>query len=69
LIACYDSLREEVGSGETWVIRMNAETLTNVRAQIDDATLSQAWERGRALSLEDAAELALYSLGSQRDST
>jgi predicted ATPase len=70
LIACFDSLRAEVGSGETWVIRMNAETLTNVRAQIDDATFTQAWERGRALTLEDAAELALDSLGSrERDST
>jgi hypothetical protein len=69
LIACFDSLRAEVGSGETWVIRMNAETLMNARAQIDEATFTQAWERGRALTLEDAAELAFDSLaGSERDS-
>ena len=62
LIACFDSLRAEVGSGETWVIRMNAETLTNVRARIDDATFTLAWERGRKLTMEDASALALQSL-------
>ena len=69
LIGCFDSLRAEVGSGEMWVIRMNAETVTNVRAQIDDAAFTRAWERGRSLTLEDAAALALESLDeSERDS-
>ncbi|MEX0630251.1 MAG: adenylate/guanylate cyclase domain-containing protein [Chloroflexota bacterium] len=64
LVACFDSLRAEVGSGETWVIRMNAETLKDVRAQIDDATFTKAWDRGLALTLEDATALALESLDS-----
>ena len=69
LIACFDSLRAEVGSGEMWVIRMNAETLTKVRAQIDDPTFTHAWDRGRALGLEDATDLAMESLADiQRES-
>jgi hypothetical protein len=33
-----------------------------IRMQLDEAALAEAWEQGRALTLEEAAELALAEL-------
>ena len=63
LIAWFDALREEIGVGESWVRRMNEETLTTIRGQLDDAAFAQAWEHGLTLTTDEAVTLALDSLG------
>ncbi|MEX0985009.1 MAG: adenylate/guanylate cyclase domain-containing protein [Actinomycetota bacterium] len=62
LIAWFDALREEIGGGESWVRRMNEETLTTIRDQLDDAAFAQAWEQGLTLTTDEAVTLALDSL-------
>jgi len=59
-----ESLREETGDsvGSWSVIEAKLEdTLTAVRAHLDEAAFAEAWEQGRALSLDDAVALALDS--------
>ncbi len=63
LIAWFDALREEIGGGESWVRRMNEETLTTIRDQLDDAAFAQAREKGLTLTTDEAVTLALDSLG------
>jgi len=41
---------------------MNDETLTAIRAQLDEAAIAEAWEQGRTLTLDEAVALALESL-------
>jgi hypothetical protein len=41
---------------------MNAETLTKIRAHLDEAAFAEAWEQGQALTVDEAAALALDSL-------
>jgi hypothetical protein len=62
LISCFESLRDEIGSGEAWVTRMNEETLPKIRAQLDDAAFAKAWAEGRALTIDRAVALALGEL-------
>jgi predicted ATPase len=62
LISCFESLRDEIGSGEAWVARMNRETLPKIRAQLDAATFAKVWEEGRALTIDHAVTLALGEL-------
>lgn len=64
LIAKGETLREETGEslGSWAVIEAKlGETLAAIRAQLDDAAFAEAWEQGRALSLDDALALALDS--------
>ena len=42
--------------------RRNEETLARLHEQLDEEAFADAWERGRALALEDALELALACL-------
>ena len=56
-------VREQSGAGVPWVAKMNEETLVTIRAQLDEAAFAEAWDEGRALTVEDAAELALDALG------
>jgi len=59
-----DALREETGAAfEPWNVRMNEETLAAIRAQFDEGAISEAWEQGRELTLDQAVMLALESLG------
>jgi predicted ATPase/class 3 adenylate cyclase len=62
LISCFEALREEIGGGEAWVARMNEETLTKIRARLDDAAFAQAWEQGQTLTADEAVALALEEL-------
>jgi hypothetical protein len=59
LLSCFDALREEIGGSEAWVTRDNEETLAAIREQLDGAALAEAWEQGRALTADEAVELAL----------
>ena len=38
---------------------MNDETRTTIRAQLDETAFDEAWEQGKALTLDDALALAL----------
>jgi hypothetical protein len=41
----------------------NQETLTSIRAQLDEAGVAEAWEQGRMLTIDDSVALALHALG------
>lgn len=62
LLSRAEVLREEVGATlESWAA-MEArlrETLAAVRTQLDEAAFADAWEEGRALTVDEAAALAL----------
>ena len=62
LIAKGDALREQIGEslGSWTLIEVKFdETLAAIRAHLDDAEFSEAWEQGRALSPDEAVALAL----------
>jgi predicted ATPase/class 3 adenylate cyclase len=62
LLSGSEALREQIGSASVpWVTRMNEETLTTIRTQLDDAAFAQAWQQGQALSADEAITLALDS--------
>jgi len=46
-----------------WLAQMNEETLTTVRAQLDEAAFADASEEARVLTAADAVALALDRLG------
>jgi predicted ATPase len=63
LISCSEALLEEIGAARVrWVARMNDATLAAIRPQLDDASFTEAWEQGRALTADEAVALALDSL-------
>ncbi|HEY8646695.1 MAG TPA: adenylate/guanylate cyclase domain-containing protein [Gaiellaceae bacterium] len=59
LLSCFDALREQIGVSESWVARMNEETLATIHVRLDQSAFAQAWEQGRRLSIDDAVTLAL----------
>jgi len=61
LLAAAEALREEIGGSHSWVIEVNEKTLTQLRTQLDDATLEEACEHGRRLTVDDAVAFALES--------
>jgi hypothetical protein len=57
------ALYEELGASlRPWLAEMNEETLATIRAQLDEAAFSGAWEQGRALTADEAVALAGDSL-------
>ena len=63
LISCSEALLEEIGAARVrWVARMNDATLAAIHPQLDDASFTEAWEQGRALTADEAVALALDSL-------
>ena len=44
---------------EPWVAEMNEMTLNTIRTQLDEAAFAEAWEQGRALTVDEAVALAL----------
>jgi len=64
LLSSSEALHEELGAGlRPWLAQMNEETLTAVRAQLDESAFAEAWEQGRLLTADEAVALALDSLG------
>jgi predicted ATPase len=61
LVAAAEALREEMGGSHSWVIDVNENTLTQLRIQLDDATLEEAREHGRRLTVDEAVAFALES--------
>jgi hypothetical protein len=41
---------------------MNERTLDTIRTQLNEAAFAEAWDRGRAVSLDQACALALDAL-------
>ena len=44
-----------------WLADLNDETLTTIRAQLDEARLADAWEQGQRLTVDEAVAFALES--------
>jgi predicted ATPase len=63
LLACSETLFEEIGASAPWVGWMNEETLSTIHAQLDEVAVAKAWEQGRRLTADDAVALAVESLG------
>jgi tetratricopeptide (TPR) repeat protein len=59
LLSCSDAHSAEITGNFGWIARRREETLTTLAERLDEAVLSAAWERGRAMSLDDGVELAL----------
>jgi hypothetical protein len=62
LLSCSETTFEEVGANMPWVERMNKATLTIIRRRLDEAAFAEEWVRGRALTADEAAVLALNGL-------
>jgi hypothetical protein len=59
LLSSSEALYEDGGGPPPWVAKRNAETLSTIRAQLDDAAFAEAWKDGRALTVDEAVALAL----------
>jgi hypothetical protein len=62
LLSCFEAQREQIGVSEAWVARMNEETLSAIRARLDESAFAKAWEEGRAPTIGEAVALALESV-------
>ncbi len=62
LLSCFEAQREQIGVSEAWVARMNEETLSAIHARLDESAFAEAWEQGRALTIDEAVALVLESL-------
>ena len=64
LLSRSDGLHDEIGFAvEPWIARMNEQTRTDIRVHIDEPTVAQSREEGRALTVDEAVALALDSSG------
>jgi predicted ATPase/class 3 adenylate cyclase len=54
---------EGIGARPPWLATMNGRTLAAIQEQLDETAIAEAWERGRALTIDQAVELAVESLG------
>ena len=62
LLARSEALRDEIRwTPESWAAEEYEKTLGAVREQLDEAAFAEAWEQGRALTLDEAVALALDS--------
>jgi tetratricopeptide (TPR) repeat protein len=62
LISSFEIQSEELGGAFPWVVRMNETTLRQIRAQLDPAVFTAAWQEGANLTSEKALSLALDAL-------
>ena len=63
LLSRAEVLREQIGGVPSWVAELNGNTLTTIRAQLDEAAFAKAWEQGRNLTVAEAVALALGASG------
>jgi predicted ATPase/class 3 adenylate cyclase len=61
LLSRAEVLSEEIGGVPAWVEEINEETLVVLRTQLDAASFAEAWEQGRAMTVDEAVALALDS--------
>jgi len=50
---------DEIGARPPWLAKINDQTLSAIRTQLDEATFAEAWKQGEALTLDEAFALAL----------
>jgi predicted ATPase/class 3 adenylate cyclase len=62
LLSAAETLRAHVGNTSAWLTERNEKTLTAIRTQLDEAAFTEAWEQGRALTVDEAVALALDAL-------
>jgi hypothetical protein len=63
LLSSSEALTEKLGADVPWwALRRNAQTLATIRTQLDEAATAEAWERGRALTVDEAVSLALEAV-------
>ena len=63
LLASSSAWHDEVGSRPLpYLAELVERTLTKLHAELDDDAFTEAWERGKRLSVEDASSLAIESL-------
>ena len=61
LLSSSEAHYAKIGSASLYTTRMNEKTLSTIRAELDEAALTQAWEQGQALTTDEAVALALDS--------
>jgi non-specific serine/threonine protein kinase len=67
VLSTSETLRAELGATFLpWAVTMNATTLAAIRSQLDEAAFAEAWEQGRALSVDQAVAMALDAGGTER---
>jgi predicted ATPase/DNA-binding SARP family transcriptional activator len=49
---------EEIGARPPWLEKLNEQTLTAIRMQLDEIAFAEAWEQGQALTADEAVALA-----------
>jgi tetratricopeptide (TPR) repeat protein len=59
LFSSLDALGDQVGGRSSYIEKVSGESLETIRARLDEASFSEAWERGRKLRLAEAVTLAL----------
>jgi predicted ATPase len=59
LVAAAQAMGQRIGFDVPWISAMNEETLTAIRAQLDEDAIARAWEEGSLLALDEAVALAL----------
>ena len=63
ILACADALQGELElTLESWAAEEREATLATIRSVLDAAAFAEACEQGRALTVDEAAALALESL-------
>jgi predicted ATPase/class 3 adenylate cyclase len=61
VLACWETLRDELGGAEQWVLTMGERARAAIRAQLDEATFADGWTRGAKLTPDEAIALAVVS--------
>jgi hypothetical protein len=59
LFAAAEAARERIGAHRSWATEEDATTLAGIRSQLDEPAFAAASEQGRAMTLDEAVELAL----------
>jgi len=61
VLACWETLREELGGAERWVVTMGERARAAIRAQLDEEAFADGWEQGTKLRPDDAVAVASTS--------
>jgi tetratricopeptide (TPR) repeat protein len=61
VLSSAEVLLKEIGSRPAWIEKMNEQTLTAIRAELDDDAFAEAWDRGRKLTADETVALAFDS--------
>jgi hypothetical protein len=63
LVSLYEARCEELAILHmSWVVKIREDAMSRARARLDEAAFTEAWERGRTLTADEAVALALDPL-------